>query len=316
MNRSEFLTRLNALANTPLFTLAGTEVTAVSIITFILILLISVWISRLFQRIADRWLRSRGVFEDGTIATAKRLLHYAVVLLGFAIGIQTIGIQLGTVFAAGAVVAVALGFAMQNILQNFVSGVILLAERSITEADVLEVDDRIVRVEKMGTRATVARTRDEEEIIIPNSTLVQSSVTNYTLGDSLYRVRSKVGVAYGSDMDRVMEVLRGAGETVPDRVQEKAPIVLLLEFGDSSVVFEVSIFRGLRGFHLGRGPVGGEGDPIGTEHGDLATSEGCGNHHRLPPAGCAFRQRAGRRPSFPSEPTEEYPGGARKQLVS
>jgi small-conductance mechanosensitive channel len=242
MNRSEFLTRLNALANTPLFTLAGTEVTAVSIITFILILIISAWVSRLLQRIADRWLRSRGVFEDGTIATAKRLLHYSVVLLGLAIGIQTIGIQLGTVFAAGAVVAVALGFAMQNILQNFVSGVILLAERSITEADVLEVDNRIVRVEKMGTRATVARTRDEEEIIIPNSTLVQSSVTNYTLGDSLYRVRSKVGVAYGSDMDRVMEVLRGAGETVPDRVPEKPPIVLLLEFGDSSVVFEVSIW--------------------------------------------------------------------------
>jgi small-conductance mechanosensitive channel len=165
-----------------------------------------------------------------------------VVLVGLGVGLQTVGINLGALFAAGAVVAVAVGFAMQNILQNFVSGVILLAERSITESDVLEVDGRIVRVVKMGTRATVARTRDDEEIIIPNSMLVQSSVTNYTLGDSLYRIRAQVGVAYESHMPDVMEVLRAAGESVPNRVLEKDPIVLLLEFGDSSVVFEASIW--------------------------------------------------------------------------
>jgi len=242
MEWSDFLSRLDVLANTTLFTLGGTEVNAVSVVTFILVLLLSIWLSRLAQRMTDRWLRSRGVVEEGTIATSKRLLHYAVILTGLGVGLQTIGIKLGTVFAAGAVVAVAFGFAMQNILQNFVSGVILLAERSITESDVLEVDGKIVRVMRMGTRATVARTRDEEEIIIPNSMLVQSLVTNYTLGDSVYRIRAKVGVAYGSDMDRVTEVLFRAGESVPERVTEKGPIVLLLEFGDSSVVFEVSIW--------------------------------------------------------------------------
>jgi small-conductance mechanosensitive channel len=151
-------------------------------------------------------------------------------------------ILIAALFAAGAVVAVALGFAMQNILQNFVSGVILLAERSITESDILQVDGRIVRVMRMGTRATVARTRDDEEIIIPNSLLVQSSVTNYTLGDSLFRIRAAVGVAYGSNMDRVREVLLEAGKSVPDRVEEKDPVVLLLQFGNSSVDFEVSVW--------------------------------------------------------------------------
>jgi small-conductance mechanosensitive channel len=242
MTWSEFFSRLDSLANTPLFILAGTQVTATSVLIFLLILLVSVWVSRILRRITEKWLRARGVEEEGTISTAKRLLHYAVILMGLGIAIQTIGIQLGTVFAAGAVVAVAVGFAMQNILQNFVSGVILLAERSITESDVLEVDGQIVRVVKMGTRATVARTRDEEEIIIPNSMLVQSSVTNYTLEDSLYRIRAQVGVAYGSDMDRVMEVLRRAGESVEARVPEKEPLVLLVEFGNSSVDFEVSIW--------------------------------------------------------------------------
>lgn len=242
MSWSEVLGFLDRIANTTLFSLAGTEVNAVSIVTFLLILLVSVWVSRLLRQITERWLRSRGVTEEGTIATAKKLLHYTVILIGLGVGIQTIGINLGALFAAGAVVAVALGFAMQNILQNFVSGVILLAERSITEADVLEVDGRIVRVMKMGTRATVARTRDEEEIIIPNSNLVQSSVTNYTLGDSLYRVRAGVGVAYGSDMDQVLSVLDEAGRSVEARVQDRDPIILLLEFGNSSVNFEVSIW--------------------------------------------------------------------------
>jgi len=242
MSWSDFSAWIRGLANTTLFTLANTEVTPVSIITFLLILLLSVWASRIIRRVAERWLRSRGMEEEGTITTSMKLLHYAVILVGLGIGLQTIGINLGALFAASAVLAVALGFAMQNILQNFVSGVILLAERSITEADVLEVDGRIVKVERMGTRATVARTRDEDQIIIPNSLLVQAAVTNYTLGDALYRVRSEVGVAYESDMDRVMDVLREAAESIPGRVQDREPITLLLEFGNSSVVFEVSIW--------------------------------------------------------------------------
>lgn len=242
MSWSEFFAQLDTWANTPLFTLAGSGVTAVSIAVFVLILVVTFWVSRILRRITDRWLRARGVQEEGTIATSKRLLHYLVILIGLGIAIETIGINLGALFAAGAVVAVAIGFAMQNILQNFVSGVILLAERSITESDILSVEGRVVRVVRMGPRATVARTRDDEEIIVPNSTLVQSSVTNYTLRDSLYRIRTTVGVAYASDMDRVREVLREAGEAIPDRVPEKKPVVLLLEFGDSSVVFEVSIW--------------------------------------------------------------------------
>jgi small-conductance mechanosensitive channel len=242
MNPAELGGRALALANFPIITLAGTDVTFVSILTFLFILIVSVWLSRILRRVSESWLRARGMDEEGTISTANRLLHYLVMLVGLGVGLQTMGFNLGALFAASAVVAVAVGFAMQNILQNFVSGVILLAERSITEADVLEVDGRIVRVVKMGTRATVARTRDEEEIIIPNSNLVQSSVTNYTLGDSLYRIRGKVGVAYDSDMNRVIEVLMAAGQSVPDRVMDKNPIILLLEFGDSSVVFEVSIW--------------------------------------------------------------------------
>lgn len=242
MNWSEIALRIREIGNLQLLPVGETWITPLAIVQFIIILLASVWVSRLLRRVTGRWLTGRGIGDEGTIANSLRLLHYGVMVVGVGVGLQTIGIELGTLFAAGAVVAVAIGFAIQNILQNFVSGIILLAERSITESDVLEVDGRIVRVLQMGIRATVARTRDEEELIIPNSVLVQSTVTNHTLGDTLYRIRTKVGVAYGSDMERVFEVLLEAGRSVEARVAEKEPIILLLEFGDSSVVFEVSVW--------------------------------------------------------------------------
>lgn len=225
-----------------LFEVSGTQITVSSLVTFTVIVLISLVASSLVQRVARRALRRTGWVEPGTISTVLRLLHYGVVIVGLAIAAQTIGISLASLFAAGAVVAVAIGFALQNVLQNFVSGVILLAERSITESDVLEVEGEQVVVERLGARATVARTRDDDQIIIPNSVLVQSSVTNLTLADNLHRIRTRVGVSYGSDMARVEEALLEAARDLKDTAAGKEPVALLLEFADSSVVWELSVW--------------------------------------------------------------------------
>ena len=225
-----------------LFEVSGTQITVASLVTFIVIVLVSLVVSSLVQRVARRTLRRSGWVEPGTISTILRLLHYGVVIVGLAVAAQVIGISLASLFAAGAVVAVAIGFALQNVLQNFVSGVILLAERSITESDVLEVDGEQVVVERLGARATVARNRDDDQIIIPNSVLVQSSVTNLTLADNLHRIRTRVGVSYGSDMARVEEVLLEAARDLKDTAAAKEPVALLLEFADSSVVWELSVW--------------------------------------------------------------------------
>ncbi|KPJ77303.1 MAG: hypothetical protein AMS19_12670 [Gemmatimonas sp. SG8_23] len=225
-----------------LFQIGGVPVTVASIGTFVLIMVASFWISRGLQRVMARTLRRSGVDEAGTVNTITQLLHYFVLFVGLAVALQTVGISLTSLFAAGAFVAVGVGFALQNILQNFVSGVILLAERSITEQDVLLVDGEMILVERIGARATVARTRDDLQRIIPNSTLVQSTVVNYTLSDTTYRVRARVGVAYGSDMELVEASLDRAARSVPHREESRDPIVLLIEFGDSSVVWEASIW--------------------------------------------------------------------------
>jgi small-conductance mechanosensitive channel len=242
MSWVDLLQAIRGVLDVRLLEIGETTVTVSSVATFVVIVIATFWISRLVQRIVGRGMERGGFSQRSTVALVQRGIHYLVLLAGVAVALQTIGISLTTVFAAGAVVAVGIGFALQNILQNFVSGIILLAERSIKETDVLDVESRTIQVEKVGVRATVARTRDDERIIIPNSILVQSIVANYTLEDSFYRVRTSVGVIYGSDMRKVREVLEKAAARVDHRADAKEPVVFMKEFADSSVVWEVSIW--------------------------------------------------------------------------
>jgi small-conductance mechanosensitive channel len=226
----------------PLFEISGTTVTVATLISFALIVIATFVIAGLMQRGVTRTFSRKGQEDQGTAAIASRLVRYLILIGGLGIALNTVGINLTALFAAGAVFAVAIGFAMQNISQNFVSGVILLLERAIKPGDVLEVEGRIVRVRDMGIRATIGRTMDEEDIIIPNSQLVASPVKNYTLKDSLYRLRTVVGVVYSSDMARVRALLEGTAEEMDWRSKQQQPRVLLKEFGDSSVNFEVSLW--------------------------------------------------------------------------
>ncbi|MEJ2502166.1 MAG: mechanosensitive ion channel [Gemmatimonadota bacterium] len=225
-----------------LFTV-GDSVVRVSTVFILLLVLVAAYVaSRGVQRAIRRLFRGRGVSDPGTVELVLRLVHYGIMALAIAVGLQTVGIELAALFAAGAIFAIAVGFAMQNIAENFVSGLILVGERSIKPGDVLEVGGQVVRVVRMGIRSTVARTRHDEDIIIPNSKLVGDTVKNFTLRDSIYRIRSKVGVVYGSDPRHVMDTLRRAADGLEWRERERPPQVVLTEFADSSVNFEVRVW--------------------------------------------------------------------------
>jgi len=225
-----------------IFELSGTGVNLMLIIT-VGVLVVATWvISNLLQRWVERAFQARGVQDMGTTAITKRLLHYAIMAIGLGIALETIGISLSALFAAGAIFAVGIGFAMQNIAQNFVSGLILLVERAIKPGDIVEVEGRVIRVFKMGIRTTIGQTRDGEELIIPNASLVQSTVKNYTLGDPLFRIRAAVGVSYESDMRTVRDSLMRAAESVQGRMRDREPVVVLTDFGDSTVVWNVAIW--------------------------------------------------------------------------
>jgi small-conductance mechanosensitive channel len=242
MDWSALAESISETLRTRLFEIAGTTLTLGALVVFVLVLIGTYIVSKLARRALDRWLKRSPVYTETSSAVAQRLLHYAILLAGFVVAMQTVGIDLSTLFAAGAVFAVGLGFAMQNVAQNFVSGVILMVERSIKPGDILMVEEQMVRVERMGIRSTIVRNRDEEELIVPNSILAQGSVKNYTLTDNLYLLRAEVGVVYGSDMKLVREVLEQTARDIPWRVQSEEPRILLKQFGSSSVDFNVFIW--------------------------------------------------------------------------
>lgn len=232
----EFLTR-------PLFDLGGNPVNGLILISALLVVLASLALARLVGRAMSRWLGDHlDRLQRSNLQVTVRLVQYLIVSLGVAVALHIVGIRLTALFAAGALLAVAVGFAMQNVTSNFVAGLILLLERSIKPGDIIEVDGQVIQVREMAIRATIARTLDEEDLIIPSSILVQSVVKNYTLRDALTRLRVPVGVVYSSDMAAVRSTLEGVARDLEWRSTQRDPVVLMRQFGSSSVDFEVSVW--------------------------------------------------------------------------
>jgi potassium-dependent mechanosensitive channel len=225
-----------------LIRLNGVVLTVGTLLTAFLIVGAGWVLSALAQRAIRRAWEQRAARDQGNMHAILRLGHYSIMLVSFGVAFETLGVNLTTLFAAGAIFAIGLGFAMQNIAQNFVSGVILLVERTIRPGDLLEVNGVLVRVQELGLRATLVRTRFEEEMIVPNSLLVQSTIKNFTLHDPLYRVRTVVGVSYSSDLRVVPATLEATARAVGTRYEGRDPVVLLSGFGSSSVDYEVSVW--------------------------------------------------------------------------
>ena len=238
------LARVQEILQVPLFTLAGTVVNGFTLAVALTAILITLISSRILQGVVGRFLTLRGISDSGSVEATKRLVHYLVLVMGLGISLDLLGIDLTALFAAGALFAVAIGFGMQNLSENFISGLILLFERSIKPGDVLEVEGKVVKVVNLGVRSTIVRTMNDESVVVPNSVFIQNTVKNLTLRDRNYRLRSEVGVTYDSDMREVRRVLETTARGIAWRLESHDPVVLLKEFGSSSVDFEVSVWIG------------------------------------------------------------------------
>jgi len=233
---------LGQAADVSLFELSGTRVTVGTLATSLFILLGTIWVSRLVQRGIRRAFARRGIQAESTIGTICTILNYLILVVGVSVALETAGIKLANLFAAGALFAVGLGFAMQNIVQSFVSGVILASERSIRPGDILEVEGQVVQVKKIGIRSTVVQTGTLCDIIMPNSILVQGSVKNFTLRENHVRIDVTVGVHYDSDLREVRRVLEACADGIEWRLPSEAPLVILEDFGSSSIDWTVSVW--------------------------------------------------------------------------
>ncbi|WP_319522587.1 mechanosensitive ion channel domain-containing protein [uncultured Desulfosarcina sp.] len=201
---------------------------------------VSSWI---LQSILMENLLNRGQMDSGARLSVVRLVHYAMVLVGFLIALSTMGFELKNITIIGGALGVGIGFGMQAIVNNFVSGLILLFERPIKVGDVIQLGDgQQGRVTNLGLRATTVQTFDKAEVVVPNGDLIASQVTNWTLGDRNMRLIIPVGVAYGSDVEAVMRVLMAVATESDKVLKEPQPMVLFLNFGDSSLDFQLRVW--------------------------------------------------------------------------
>ncbi|HEX2210882.1 MAG TPA: mechanosensitive ion channel domain-containing protein [Longimicrobium sp.] len=243
MQNSLDLELLRTRFDEPLFVIGGTAVTVASVISFVVFLVAAYAASWLLRRSLTRVYRRRAV-DEGVQHALDRLLHYAVIALGAFVALDNLGVSVTALAGLGAVLAVGIGFGLQNIAQNFVSGLILLLERPVKKGDFVEVGDVRGTVRDIRARATVVTTLDNVDIIVPNGQFITEPVTNETYGDRRVRVRIKVGVAYGSDTARVRDILLRVAGDGPGVLADPPPQVLFREFGESSLDFELLAWLG------------------------------------------------------------------------
>ncbi len=183
-----------------------------------------------------------GQLDRGVQLSIARLMNYLVVLVGFIGALMIAGIDMTNITILGGAVGVGIGFGLQAIFNNFISGVILLFERPLKIGDVIMVDNEFGEVKELGLRATVVETLDHAEIVVPNSTLITTNVKNWTLGRRQVRIKVPIGVAYGSDVDEVSSIIANCAKEHPRVLSQPEPIALFIAHGASSLDFELRAF--------------------------------------------------------------------------
>jgi small-conductance mechanosensitive channel len=204
------------------------------------------WLATLVSRFV-RFLLEEDVYNRLRVAKGRpyaisTLIHYTILMLGFTLALVALGFDVNRFTLLAGAFGVGIGFGLQTIVNNFISGIILLTERPVEVGDTIAIgsgNEVFGEVHRIGIRSSTIRTWQGAEVIVPNADLIAGQVTNWTLSDRRRRMEIPVGVAYGTDPERVIEVLLAVTKEGDEILAEPAPYVLFLGFGESSLDFEV-----------------------------------------------------------------------------
>ncbi len=242
MTFTELMQRLREALNYPLVKVGEGTVTLAGITTFLLLVVGVFFVERLIRRQLTTRVLRRTRLDSSLQYAIARIAGYVFIALGLYIALQVVGINLTSLaFIAGAV-GVGIGFGLQNVVNNFVSGIIILAERPIAIGDRIEVGGVAGRVTRMALRSTTVVTNDNISIIVPNADFITHPVTNWSHGDPRVQMRLPLGVAYGSDLDKLQRVLLEVARDNPHVMKDPAPSVFFTGFGESSLDFELGVW--------------------------------------------------------------------------
>ena len=214
-------------------------ITLGDVLAFVLTVWLAFLLSALLRFVLEEDVYPRLRLTRGLPYVISSLLHYVILVLGFLLAVAALGVDLNKVTILVGAFSVGIGFGLRDVVNNFVSGLIVLFERPIHVGDAIQMGDVAGEVRRIGIRSTTLRTPEGADVIVPNASLVAEKVTNWTHPDRLRRLDVRVGVAYGSAPEKVLELLRGVAAAHPGVLAEPAPLALFLGFGESALNFEL-----------------------------------------------------------------------------
>lgn len=230
----ETLEDIGDFVDRTLITVNDTPITVLSLAVFLAVLAVVILASRLLASTVASRVARRFEVDRGTEFAVRRLVQYALTVAGVVFAFQFLGVDFSTLAVFFGFLSVGIGFGLQNITSNFVSGLILLFERPIQVGDFVTVGDVEGDVLRINMRSTTVRSVRNISIIVPNSSFVSNEVINWSHGESRVALWVDVGVSYGSDLAAVVSSLEDVAEEHPEVLSNPAPEVRLVDFGDSS----------------------------------------------------------------------------------
>jgi potassium-dependent mechanosensitive channel len=223
-------------------TLGSWSISAGGIVTFLLTMYLFAKAAQTLSFFLDQDVLPQMGLARGVPATVSRLTRYAIIALGFIFAVGAAGVDMSKVALVASALSVGIGFGLQNIVNNFVSGLIIIFERPVRVGDTIQLGDLLGDVQSIGIRASTIRTPQGAEAVMPNAELISNRLINWTLSDVKRRIDLPIGVAYGTDPTQVLELLRSAVADVPGVSSYPEPSPIFVGFGESALNFELRVW--------------------------------------------------------------------------
>ena len=234
--------QIMAFFNLTLFTLGKTQVSVWTIVYVVVVGFLLFWLTGKLNNLLVYRLMSKSKIDIGTRAALGSFLRYFLITIGFIILLQTAGINLSSLTVLLGALGVGIGFGLQTITNNLISGLIIFLERPIKVGDRIEVDDVAGNVTDISMRATEILTNDNISIIVPNSEFISKTVINWSHSDRNVRFNFPVAVSYREDADKVRDILTDVAMQEEAVLKDPAPDVLIRDFADSAVIFNLRVW--------------------------------------------------------------------------
>jgi potassium efflux system protein len=218
-------------------TIGTTTFTYGAVFLFLTILTLSFIITSFISIVIEAGALKVLRLPKGVPAAISLVIRYLIIAFGFIIALSALGVNLSQFNLMAGALGLGIGFGLQNIVSNFISGLILVFERPILTGDTVEVNNLLGTVHRIGVRSSNIRTFDGAEVVVPNNSLITNDLINWTLSDNVKRLALSIGTAYGSDPNKVLEILTAEAEKCEYTLEDPKPRALFIEFGESSLNF-------------------------------------------------------------------------------